>query len=258
MIQGVAILWYWVATDTPSAHRRVNAAELDLITAESETVAENLVSRPRNTPWLRLFSRPDLWCLAGAYAAVGYVAYFYFAWFYLYLVNERGFSVEHAGFYTVAPFLTSAIASPVGGWLSDFLCRRYGKRVGRGGLASAGMIVTGVFIFLGAGTPDPYLCVAFMSVSIGTLFLTVAAFWATTIDLACEYAGTVSGFMNMGGNLGGAISPTLTPYLAQRYDWEVALTVLGTMSLVGALYWLGVHPDRAINTHLMPRAGSVA
>jgi ACS family glucarate transporter-like MFS transporter len=52
--------------------------------------------------------------------------------------------------------------------------------------------------------------------------------------------------MNMGGNLGGAISPTLTPYIAQQYGWETALFIAAALAIVGAGFWLGVHPERAI------------
>jgi cyanate permease len=52
--------------------------------------------------------------------------------------------------------------------------------------------------------------------------------------------------MNMGGNLGGALSPILTPFLAQRLGWEGALYVAAALALLGALLWLGVHPERAI------------
>jgi ACS family glucarate transporter-like MFS transporter len=66
------------------------------------------------------------------------------------------------------------------------------------------------------------------------------------MDLASTYAGTVSGFMNMGGNIGGAISPTLTPYIAQQYGWETALFVAAALAIIGSMFWLGVHPERVI------------
>jgi ACS family glucarate transporter-like MFS transporter len=177
---------------------------------------------------------------------LGYIGYIYFSWFYLYLVNVRGFSVVSAGWYSTAPFLISATAAPLGGWLSDSLSRRFGKRLGRCSIGFGGPLAGSVFIYLGAATPDPYLAVLFLSLGEGALFLSVAAYWATTIDLAKRYAGTVSGFMNMGGNLGGTLSPTLTPLLAQQFGWNSALYVAALLALLGAFFWLGVHPERAI------------
>lgn len=75
----------------------------------------------------------------------------------------------------------------------------------------------------------------------------MAAYWATTIDLAKPYAGAVSGLMNMGGNLAGTLSPTLTPYIAQTYGWNSALYVAAALAFIGAFFWFGIHPERAID-----------
>jgi ACS family glucarate transporter-like MFS transporter len=102
-------------------------------------------------------------------------------------------------------------------------------------------------IYWGAATTDPYVSVVCLSLGEGALFLSVAAYWATTIDLAKPYAGAVSGLMNMGGNLAGTLSPTLTPYLAQTYGWNSALYVAAVLAFLGAFFWFGIHPERAID-----------
>ena len=196
-------------------------------------------------PSRRLFRSRDLWCLAGAYGVLGYNAYFYYAWFYLYLTHERGFSLERGGRYTMAPFLTMAVAAPLGGWLSDRVGRRFGKRWSRSGIGCACMLVTSSLVFAGARTAQAVLSVNLLSASTATLRLSVAAFWATTIDLARRYAGTASAVMNMGGNLGGASSPSLTPDLRQHYGWNCALYVMVGLGLVGALLWAVIDPTRA-------------
>ena len=53
--------------------------------------------------------------------------------------------------------------------------------------------------------------------------------------------------MNTGGNLGGTLSPTLTPFLAQQIGWDGALYTAAGLALLGAFFWLGVHPERAID-----------
>ena len=242
----VALLWSWLTTDKPAGHPGVNAAERALIDAGDARAAAAQHDVPGRVPWRRLFGSRDLWCLAGAYGVLGYNVYFYFAWFYLYLVNERGFSLESGGFYTMAPFLTMAVAAPTGGWLSDAVGRRFGARWSRSGIGCVSMLMTSALVCGGAATDHAVLAVILLAASTGTLVLSVAAFWATTIDLACRYAGTASAVMNMGGNLGGAVSPTLTPYLGQTYGWDMALYVMGALGLLGAVLWLGVDPTRVI------------
>ncbi len=242
----VALLWSWLTTDKPDGHPGVNAAERALIDAGNTRTSAGQHDVPGRVPWRRLFGSRDLWCLAGAYGVLGYNVYFYFAWFYLYLVNERGFSLEAGGFYTMAPFLTMAVAAPSGGWLSDAVGRRFGPRWSRSGVGCVCMLLTSALVFGGAATDNAVMAVILLAASTGTLVLSVAAFWATTIDLAYRYAGTASAVMNMGGNLGGAVSPTLTPYLGQTYGWHVALYVMGALGLLGAVLWLCVDPTRVI------------
>jgi ACS family glucarate transporter-like MFS transporter len=242
----LALVWYWLATDQPTDHPWVNDAERQHIIQSSsaspaQSPALGLV------PWRAILGCADLWFLTIAYFALGYILYIYFSWFYLYLVNVRGFSVLSGGVYTMAPFLASAAAAPVGGWLTDRLSRRFGKRLGRCALGFGGLFLTAGFIAMGAAAADPYMAVLFLSLGAGSLFGSGAAYWATTIDLTKTYAGTVSGFMNMGGNLGGALSPTLTPFLAERFGWDNALYTAAAFAFLGAFFWLGVHPERAID-----------
>ncbi len=241
----VAVIWVWLTTDSPDQHARVNAAERALI-AHGQ-LNDDVARIPGQVPWRKLFGSRDLWCLAAAYGVLGYNVYFYFAWFYLYLVDVRHFTLERGGLFTMAPFLTMAVAAPLGGWLSDAVGRRYSARWSRSGIGAVTMLLTSLLVASGAATDNAVWSVVLLSASTGTLVLSVAAFWATTIDLAYRYAGTASAVMNMGGNLGGAVSPTLTPYLGQTYGWHVALYVMSALSLLGALLWLCIDPRRAID-----------
>jgi MFS transporter, ACS family, glucarate transporter len=241
----LAFVWHWLARDHPADHPWVNSAELRYITQTSEPSSTQSPT-PRSVPWRAILSRADLWVLTASYFVLGYIAYIYLSWFYLYLVNVRGFSVLGGGIYSTAPFLAGTLASLVGGWLTDKLSRRFGKRLGRCGMGFGSMLLTAGLICAGAAAEDPYLVILFLSLGAGALFLGVAAYFATTIDLAKAYAGTVGGFMNMGGNLGGALSPTLTPFLAQSLGWDSALYVAAALALLGAFFWLWIHPERAI------------
>jgi hypothetical protein len=50
------------------------------------------------------------------------------------------------------------------------------------------------------------------------------------------------GIMNLGSNVGGFISPALTPVLAAQIGWNRALLVAATLSVVAAVMWLGISP----------------
>jgi ACS family glucarate transporter-like MFS transporter len=55
-----------------------------------------------------------------------------------------------------------------------------------------------------------------------------------------ERSGVAGGVMNFGSNLGGMISPALTPWLAERIGWSSALSLTAGLAVMAALLWLGI------------------
>jgi ACS family glucarate transporter-like MFS transporter len=53
--------------------------------------------------------------------------------------------------------------------------------------------------------------------------------------------------VNMGGQIGGAITASLTPWIAQRFGWTTSFGVAAALSVVGAICWLTVHPERPLD-----------
>jgi ACS family glucarate transporter-like MFS transporter len=52
--------------------------------------------------------------------------------------------------------------------------------------------------------------------------------------------------MNMGNQIGAAITASLTPWIAARFDWTASFLVAAVLCLVGAACWLIVDPTRAL------------
>jgi ACS family glucarate transporter-like MFS transporter len=231
----VAALWYAVSTDRPADHPWVNQAELEHL---SQSVPSKQ-SEP--VPWRVVLRRSDLWFLTAAYFAFGYVLFVYLSWFYLYLVHERKFSVTHGGFYAMLPFLVSTLTVALGGLVTDWVTRRLGKSRGRRTLGFSSFALSALLTVAGASAKSPYWAVAYFTLGAGTLYASMSAFWSSSTDLGKTHAGTVSGFMNTGGNLGGVVSPTLTPLLAKYFGWEHALYATAAMAVIGAFLWLGVN-----------------
>jgi MFS transporter, ACS family, glucarate transporter len=233
----VAAAWYGLSRDHPREHPRVHPSELAWITQAPMNESPAPSSRRRFSDLLKDRS---VWYLTLSYTMLGYIAYIYLSWFFLYLVNVRHFTVLKGSLLAGAPFIAMAAFCPLGGWLSDRLTQKYGHRKGRSGVGGVGMLLTALLIYAGAMAPDPYVAILLLSLGAGILYATVGAYWASTIDLSHEHSGSLSGLMNMGGNLGGTISPTLTPLIGERWGWPVALTVAAAVAVLGALLWLGV------------------
>jgi ACS family glucarate transporter-like MFS transporter len=49
--------------------------------------------------------------------------------------------------------------------------------------------------------------------------------------------------MNMGGQIGGAVTATLTPLIAARFGWGASFGVAAFLCATGAFAWLLVDPN---------------
>lgn len=254
---GIALLWWWYATDRPGDHPHVNKAELELIIGEPRIQVEDRALTPasrtgqpadrldrhRTVPWKAMVQTPTVWWLVISYTCLGYVAYIYMSWFYLYLVNVRGFGELHGALYASAPFVAMTVFCPLGGWMTDRMAHRYGVNTGRASIGSAGMILAALCIIVGTNVQTSFLALSLLSIGAGWLYFTVGAFWASTMDLSQPHAGTISGIMNTGANLGGTLSPTLTPWLADQFGWSVALGCAAGIAGAGGCLWFWIRPS---------------
>ncbi|MEJ7609434.1 MAG: hypothetical protein WKF37_24955 [Bryobacteraceae bacterium] len=67
--------------------------------------------------------------------------------------------------------------------------------------------------------------------------------WASCMDIGGKYAGTVSGSMNMMGNLAGFVAPVVGGYVRDAgYDWSVFIYSMAGMYLLGTLCWPFIDP----------------
>jgi ACS family glucarate transporter-like MFS transporter len=236
MVMG--LLWWILARDRPQQHPWArHDGSLSSDTGRSE-VRDGRIG-------MSLLRQPALWWLVLSYTCLGYVAYVYLSWFYLYLVNVRGFDALQGGLYASAPFWAILVGCPLGGWATDRMATRYGVTRGRLVAGMSGMMCAGCAIGAGAFADSSFVAVASLSLGAGCLYFAVGAYWASTTDLSRAHAGTLSGLMNTGANVGGALSPSLTPWLANEWGWPVALAAAGAIAVVGAALWLKIDLDEA-------------
>ena len=235
----VGALWYLLARDKPEEHSWVKPAELAHIKAG---LPQSQVQKP--LAWGTIFRSKNVLAISLSYFCYGYVAYIFFAWFFIYLSNVRGLDLKSSSYYGMLPFIAMAICSPLGGWVSDVLGKRFGKRIARCGIAAASILLSAVFLAMGPVAHDARIASMVLAGGAGALYLSQSAFWSVTSDIAGRSAGSVSGVMNMGNQMGGVVTASLTPFLAKHFGWGVPFYVAAAISVVGALAWLAVDPSK--------------
>ena len=257
-------VWWVFARDTPEQHLGVSRKELQEIQEglSYELPGQRAAEEKAHTiSWRALFHRKDLAALMVGYFSFGYIAWVFFSWFFLYMAQVRGFDLKSSARYAMLPFLCMTVFSLVGGVLSDRLTSTHGLRVGRCYLASAAMMVTAVFLVLGSQVASPVYAGIILAGGAGALYVSQSTFWSVSVDIAGRSSGVFSSLVNMGGQIGGALTASLTPWIAQRFGWTSSFGVAAVMAVIGALCWFAVHPERALEVpavEAMPELGSLA
>lgn len=181
------------------------------------------------------------------YFCYAYSIWIYLSWFPTYLQEARGFTLKQMGFWHMVPLIAATIGDTVGGWLSDHLARRTGNlRFARRAVAIAGFALGAACIIPATLTEDRYVCVAFTTAALFFLELTVGVSWAVAMDVGPEYAGSVSGVMNMCGNMGGWLASIAIGYMVQFLNWQAPFLVASGLCLLGALFFLRIDPTERI------------
>jgi len=236
-----SLLWYVTYRNMPEEHKKTNRAELAHIRGldEKGNVKQlNLQKKPA-VPWKVLLRHPNMWAIMFAYFTYVYCLWIFLSWLPSYLVDYRGFTLVKMGIFASLPLFAGVIGDTVGGWATDILLVKTGNTTfSRRVVAITGMLGTVVFMVPAALTSDAYTAVICLTASMFFLECTIGPSWAVPMDVGGEYSGTVSGMMNMAGNIGGALSPTVFGILVTYMSWVAPFIVSAVLLVIGAGIWL--------------------
>jgi ACS family glucarate transporter-like MFS transporter len=115
-------------------------------------------------------------------------------------------------------------------------------------VAGVSIALAAVFIAFGPQVQDARLASVVLAGGAGALFLSQSMFWSVTSEIATGAAGSVSGIMNMGNQLAGALTASLSPIIAANMGWNASFSVAALFCVLGAVAWLFVDPQSAIRT----------
>jgi ACS family glucarate transporter-like MFS transporter len=245
VVAGVA--WWFLARDTPRAHPMITTQELAHIEAGIPGPSRGS-GAPKAASWGTILRNRHVGFVTLSYITYGYSAYIFFTWFFIYLNTVRGLDLKSSAIYSMLPFIGMAACSPLGGWIADMVSKRYGKRAGRCGMGVVGHAGAAIFIALATQVASPQLASIVLACGAGALYLAQSSYWAVTADIAGPSAGSASGLMNMGSQIAGMITATLTPMIAGSYGWTASFLTAAGLCVVGSLSWLMVNPNARLES----------
>ena len=191
---------------------------------------------------LSLLCNGNLWLVSLSYAAYGYFQYLFFYWMGYYfekVLHVPDDEARQASFYI---FLAMGAGMAIGGLSTDIACKLFGTIRGRRSIVVIGMGLGALFALLAVNGTEQSHIVAYLAISMGCLGMCEGVFWTTATDIGGKSRGFSGAFMNTLGNVGGFISPVLTPYMAEAMGWPGAIKVACAIAAFGGMLWFVIKP----------------
>lgn len=207
----------------------------------SRLVAAQALAKPKLiSPALSLVARcRDLWGAVLGHFCMNYAFYFILSWLPLYLVKERGLSIEAMAQIGGTVFLVFAASGFFTGMITDRLIQggRSINQVRKTFAVSAHALIAVCLVLTGVGS----LTVALISLLVAgvALGLGMPNVYAIGQTLAGpRAAGKWMGIQNSLANCAGIIAPVVTGTIADRTgNYSMAFFIAAAVALIGILGW---------------------
>lgn len=236
----VAALAYWLfVTDEPADHPKITQEELTFIRSDRPPAEGDI----EKGAWKLALKDKNVLLIALSYFCMNYVFYLFFSWFFYYLVSVREFSASDAGMFVSAQWVLGAVGATVGGFGCDMLVRKLGIRRGTRYQTMTALILSAVFLYIGATSANVMITVVTLCLSFGFIQLTEAPMWVATMGVAGKHSQVATGVLNTGGNIPGVIGGLMVPFIAAWLGWSAAIISGSLFAIVGALLWLFIRAD---------------
>jgi len=237
------VAWVWYFRDVPAEHGAVTSAELDKLPNRGRQAGAPGRSATVAVPWRRLAVR--MWPVAVVYFCYGWSLWMYLNWLPSYFLHEHNLQISRSALFSSAVFSAGVGGDYLGGVISDAILRRTGDvRKARCRLvlwAFLGSFVCVLPIFF---THDLTLVVVSLAGAFFFAEIVIGPMWAIPMDIAPQYSGTASGFMNTGSALAAVLSPLAFGFIIDATgNWN--LPFVGSMGLLlaGAALASTMHPE---------------
>ncbi len=257
-----SILWYATYRNRPEEHALVGPAELAYIRGVDAQGKPRPAEIEESTkvPWATLLRSPNMWAIMCAYFTYVYCLWIFLSWLPSYLVEARHFTLLKVGFLASLPLWAGVVGDTVGGLATDFISTRSGNaRLGPRIVAIIGMLGCVLFIVPAALTTGALTAVYCLTGAMFFLECTIGPSWSVPMHVGGKYSGTVSGMMNMVGNIGGALSPVVFGVLVEFGSWAAPFIVAAALLVLGAAVWaFWIDPELSVLEKGAPAAPAAA
>ena len=234
-----ALFFYrWYRND-PRDNPHLNDAERALISQAATNATGH-----GDVPWAKFAASQQVWMVCLQYFCLSYGWYFYVTWLPTYFNEARHLDIKQVAFFSIAPLFFGGIANPISVFLGGRLARITGVAQSRRVMAYIGFAGAAGFLVLSTRMPDPLYATLAIGLASFSNDLVMPGAWAACMDVGGKHAGSLSGAMNMWGNIGGALCPFVIGVILKLTtgDWNLTFYVSAAIYLMGILCWKFLDP----------------
>ena len=205
-----ALSYFFLFRDKPEEHPAISQEEKDFIQANRQQSSST--DKPKLSA-NQLLSSTNVWLAMGQYISSNFIFFFMLTWLFPYVKEKYDLNMVSAGLYAMLPLLAGAVGNWLSGIWVDALYRKGKWQLSRRLPAIIGflLVVIGIVASLYMETVNG--AIFFLSIAVLGADMTLSPSWSFCIDIGKENSGTVSGTMNMAGNLGSFATALAFPYL---------------------------------------------
>src|SRR5262249_35106439 len=158
--------------------------------------------------------------------------------------KARGLDLQNSSILGILPLFLGGIGCIVSGLIAPRITRATGSTAKtRRLLAYTGFIGASSLLFLSSQLQDPVMAMIAIGFASFSNDLVMPGAWGACMDVGGKNAGTLSGTMNMMGNVGGSLSPVVIGYVLQQTgSWQIPFYVSCSIYLMGAVFWMPLDP----------------
>ena len=248
IFSGVGMLWvigWWLwFKDEPKDMAGITAEEVKYI-EESRSIKTTV---HKLLPFGTIIKSANLWALMGMYHFLLYGAYFYMSWIQKYLEKGRHVAKADLAWMQSLPFIMGMIGCLCGGFVSDYLVKRIGLKLGRRYVGMFGLVMAGVCMLVASSIPENNVAIIFLALGLAFKDFTLPVAWAVATDIGGKNAGTVSGTMGFAGQMGSVIMASAFGYILTSTggNYEMPVRIIGVLVIIGGLLWLRIDASKPI------------
>jgi MFS transporter, ACS family, glucarate transporter len=239
-----AFLWYLLFRNKPEESSMISEKEKEYIITNRQKQDKTAAGK---LSFSTIIGSGNMWLTMLQYICSNFTFYFTLTWMYPYLKNRFALDGLEAGFFAMAPLLAGAAGNWVSGIMVDYLYRKVPLALSRRIPAVTGFVLAATGMIMMVFAESPQVSIIFLSLAIFGADMTLSPSWAFCIDIGRENAATVSGTMNMAGNLGAFVTIIAFPYM---YKWtgghETFFFICAGLSIVAVAAWFFMKPDKTL------------